>query len=515
MLPYSVVYLLNLWNITHYQFFPLLIGAVIYLAVQRWSGKSLNGRLSRFVSAGAFLCGAGVAILSALFASPWMAYLAFVLLIAAFLSRFQDKESYGSLGYLALPLLLIWQPPYSPNATGDGILIARLQQVSARFASHSLDLLGVLHESPGTVIHCVGQSFGVEEACSGVQSFFSLICFAALIAVYFRRSLLHAGALLCSSAFWAVVMNTFRITVIPLAYVVSGIDLSHGVVHTLLGLSTMGAGLLLLMSTDQLLLTVASALGMQEGQDSLQNASLSRMSEDARSPRWQFVVMPVLLLILALQGYDIGASWGRQKKTINFFSSDVLVDLFEGDGPSQLGNASIVRYEHEDRIRGADFGERSDIWHYSSSLGDVQLSLDQAFPGWHELTVCYTNMGWKLESRALQRVDGWDIVTANFRNRDGQTGFLVFSMFDESGNPVQAPSDWSSLNALRERIKGRLSPSVRGTLFSLAAYQVQLFAPSVSPQDDVAQSVLVQQFVDARHALRAATLERMQDGFTN
>lgn len=508
ILPYAIVYLFNLWGFSHYQFFPLLLPAVGYLGYSRWSDESA----SKWSVAGgwlAFVLGLLVAMGATLFASTWMAYFAFVLFAAALLARVRDADSERSLAYLAVPLLLIWQPPYSPNVTGDGVLIARLQNASAGISSRTLDMLGVVHECPGTVIRCVGKSFGVEEACSGVQSFFALLCFAALIFAYYRRTMLHGCLLGFASVFWAVAMNTVRITVIPLAYVTMGADLSHGLLHTLLGLSTMAAGLLLLLSTDSLLNLLVSQLGFG-GSSSLKPVLSTENTGPSRfSQVMLYVATPMLAVMLFVQTYDIATSWGMQKHKVDFFSSSVLVDLYESDGPERVADWTKVAYSHEDRVRGADFGERSDVWTYDAADSSVILSLDQAFPGWHELTVCYTNVGWELQQREVLDAGGWPIVRAQFARSSGEQAILVYSMFDESGRSVDAPVSWSSWNALKERVKNRLSPNVRGALFSLAAYQVQLFASHDGKSSQQYSEELVSALVEARTHLRDAALRRM------
>lgn len=511
VLPYAIVYLLNLWGISHYQFFPLSLGAVGYLAYSRWSAED-TGRLGKTLSWLAFGGGVVIAAAATLFASTWMAYLALVVFVVAVLARVRDMASGGNLAYLALPMLLIWQPPYSPNVTGDGVLIARLQNVSAGFSSRTLDLLGVLHECPGTVIRCAGKSFGVEEACSGVQSFFSLLCFASLVIVYFRRGALHSLLLIATSVFWAVVMNTVRITLIPIAYLSLGVDLSHGLAHTIVGLSTMGMGILLLLSTDRLLRIVP---GVDRVDSALRSSfrlldSQSRTAKPGKGASLALLAAaPLLLGMGGLQLYDIVSSWGQQKSKIDFFAGSVLVDLFEDDGLQSITNWSKTGYIHEDRVRGADFGERSDIWYYQAPIGSVLLSLDQAFPGWHELPVCYTNIGWKLDDRQVLEADGWPIVLARFSNTAGENGVLVFSMFDESGEPVAAPTSWSSWNAMRARVQNRLSPNVRGALFSLAAYQVQCFVQSPSEITNESVGELLAGFKTAREHVRTATLDAM------
>jgi exosortase len=483
------------------------------MGYERWSEQLPSQRYVNWLSNSSLVAGAFVMICAALFASPWLAYLAFVVFVAAWLFRVKDMATHNSLFYLAVPLLLIWQPPYTPNVTGDGILIARLQLVSATLASMALDLLGVVHECPGTVLHCAGQSFGVEEACSGIQSFFSLLCFSALLTSFHRRKGLHSALLFSSSALWAVAMNAIRIAAIPYVFVTVGFDLSHGFVHTLLGLSTMAMGLLLLVSTDQLLSSLLSSeYAIQKKGDS--SADENQMVNHRTSLLQRIIFVPATAIfstIFCLQIFDIYSSWGETKRQVDFFAQDVLVDIAKSDGPTQLDGWTLQDYQHEDRVRGADFGERSDMWYYRGPSVTAMISLDQAYPGWHELPVCYTHVGWKIESReVIAGTNGWPFVQVRMRNAAGQFGWLFYCMFDQSGDPVQPPHNWNSLSALRERVKNRLSPSVRGTLFNLAAYQIQLFVTTSDELTVADLNDLNSRFLIAREYINASTLKRIQ-----
>ena len=62
------------------------------------------------------------------------------------------------------------------------------------------------------------------------------------------------------------------------------------------------------------------------------------------------------------------------------------------------------------------FGQRSDAWTYRSREGLRALaSLDQTFPGWHELTTCYRNLGWRINPGARIK------HSAQFTNEAGET----------------------------------------------------------------------------------------------
>ena len=258
--PYTAIYLLNLWSLPHYQFFPLLVLAVAVLGYQRWGSVYRGHWTLRLLRAALLVTGVGGTICATLFASPWMGFFGFVFSLAAWLACHRDAETGGSLLYLALPILLIWQPPYNSILTADTILIQTLQSVSARLSSQWLDILGYSHHQPGTILEFAGRSFGVAEACSGIQSFFAVLCFGALLIVYLRRPPLHGLLLLATCPCWALLMNTIRITAIPIAHAVLGLDLSHGVLHDLLGYCTMALALGLLLSTDELLLKIGEYL---------------------------------------------------------------------------------------------------------------------------------------------------------------------------------------------------------------------------------------------------------------
>ena len=205
--------------------------------------------------------------------------------------------------------------------------------------------------------------------------------------------------------------------------------------------------------------------------------------------------------VLCLQVYDLYSSFGRESKGIDFFAQSPLLDLLPAEGPGQISDWQQQAYSHEDRIQGADFGERSDTWSYDTDSGKVNISLDQAFPGWHELTVCYTNVGWRLTERHVEQIGGADTVIARFQYTDGKYGYLWYSMCDRNGNFLSAPQAWNSLTAMKARIANRLTPSVRNNLFGSAAYQIQLFTSAVAPLEDNELAVLANGFLESRSQL--------------
>ncbi|GAB5404469.1 MAG: exosortase U [Aureliella sp.] len=517
-LPYTFIYFVNLWQFAHYQFFPVLLAAVVWLLWQRLGNASDFGWPLRWLSLGLLLAGAGGAVCATIFASPWMGYFGFASAVSSWLAGRKDRGASGSLLYLALPIGLLWQPPYNTIITADTVLIQTLQTVSAKLSSRWLDGLGYVHFQPGTVLEFAGKRFGVAEACSGIQSFFAVVCFAALICAYMRRGPLHSLLLMATSPVWAILMNTFRITLIPVAYAGIGVDLSHGLVHDLLGFATMGLAIVLLVSADELLLKLREFSPQVPKWMDL--SRLTSQSGTTAVSRLNWVLVGVVALpaigCALLQTNDAIASWGNQKKTIDFFRDDPLLPMSYRDAPNKLGGWSQIDYVRENRERdNDDLGQQSDLWYYASPHGRVSLSFDQMFPGWHELTRCYRSAGWQLDKRSVlprELTGEWPAVTAEF-SRNGEYGFLVWSLKTRNGKPVQPPGEWNTWTSLKERLQNRLTPSVRGALFGIAAYQMQVFVSGVEPVPDIAKNECVEAFLDARGEIWTAAIKRIDDVF--
>jgi exosortase len=543
-LPYVLVYFRNLWELPHYQFFPLVLVAVAWLARARWGGRLVGGVLLRSVRVGLLATGIGGSLCATLFASPWMGFFGFVFSLAGWLAYHRDRESGGSLLYLALPVLLIWQPPLNSIVTADTALIQGLQTVSARLSSQALDLLGYAHHQPGTVLELAGCSFGVAEACSGVNSFFVVLCSGALLAIYLRRAPLHSALLLATSPLWAILMNTVRITAIPIAQVLADLDLSHGTLHDALGLVTVGVALLLMVSTDELLLKIRELLPLPVGLsgDALFSARLSstRTLPQVRQPAvgaragsgadsgpaalrpagltGLALAAPLLLLFagcFAIQSYDVLESWGQQRHVVDFFRDEPLLDLVESDGLENLGDWPKRTYLLQNReLHNDDLGQRSNLWYYTAPFGNVTVAFDQMFPGWHELTRCYRNAGWKIGQRQVltgSAVQDWPVVTVEM-TRGNEHGFLAFSLVGRSGKVLQPPGAFNYWTVLRERLQGRLTPAVRGALFDVVSYQMQAFASGYAPVSEADRAATVERFLVARAKLWGAAQQQIATG---
>jgi len=509
-LPMLLLYFRNLFlDKPHYQTAPFAFLATIVIAYVRWP-KEAKMPFHRSVLSD-LLLGLGVVfgVFCVLFAWPSAAAGSVMFLVASLLARTVDKESLKSLWPAALPMFV-----YLTLPSGYDIqLITWLQRVSARWTSRLLDLYGLGHYMDGTVIQVPGREhYGIEAACSGVQSFFTLMFIAVLFVVIYRRPFFRSALLITSAVFWALFMNTVRIFLIPVLDQFD-IDVAHGFPHALLGWGTLAVGVVLLLSTDQFMTFLFGPVDPEVGKSGPFGKLITKawnglvsgeVAEDDKKKRKKKTRKPItnagklaiwsLCGILALAGlwssFDVAYSFTTAPDYIRFFDSNVMRSFEENDLPKEVDQWTALEDGHAIEIRkhGSDLGNRSDKWQYQGSQFATTISLDQPFPGWHELTTCYRNSGWELISRERRGsfapgVDPstsgqWPYIIAEFKRETGERGFLIFAMFNSAGEPVNPPANWNRMVHFFSGVANRMSNRVRASLFDNSTYQIQAFTAS-------------------------------------
>ncbi len=512
--PYAALYLYYLWASTHYQFYPLLMLAVGYFVFNRISYSLPTGRnrsKSRLLLTSSLI----LALVATSLVSAWLGYLGFVFAFAALLSEFSDRETGKPLTYLSWPLIIAWQPPYNDLATADTYLITYLQRLSAQFSSQLLDALGVIHVQSGSALELLDQSFNVEQGCSGVQSFFAIICISAIMMIAFRRPILHSSIVVLSSVFWTIVMNTVRITMIPIGTKFLSIDLANGTPHQIIGFLAMGIATWLLLSTDQVVFILLGR-SIHPGKEVSRETRLARDSADTmKMPSrvdaigwtwpWRLLIL-IVAINAAVQLLDL------QRKTLRLLDGNIFLDFDEGDLPKSIAGWQKIGYRRETRKNDADFGERSDVWEFRKADTVGYCSLDQTFRLWHDLLVCYRNGGWeKIEDKVVFAEDSsWPIVMASFKRLDGRTATLAYCMFDRSGLPLEVPGYLDLFAAMKNRLEKRFSQKAGELMREQSCYQAQVFILT-KPGVPLLQESVLDLLSEAREAFREKGLSRLQN----
>ena len=545
-LPMIVLYARELWSRPHYQFAPFAVLATCLIAYNRWPrDKQLKYYRSSW-SVCLFVLGIVFCLAGYVFLESWFSALSVMLLTSSLLARTVDSETGRGLSIASLPLYVAL---IIPNG-GDYTLINWLQRISASVTSATLDIFGMSHHLSGTLIEIPGSRlYNIENACSGVQSFFTLLFVAIVFVIWERRPLFRSLVLIAAAVVWAVFMNSIRIIMIPIADYWWNVDLSIGFPHELLGYGTLTLGILLLLSTDQVLFFLFGSGNNPEQKTGRVSRLLGSMWSSLVEPRNEdqanskrknrrrpiskiglYAIWSAAILILlagAFQFVDVVRSYSRPKFSVQFFSTDVTKPFSQVDLPLNMSTVgpngedlkwTQIDYRAQNRSRGSDLGLRSDTWIYETPARRLRstISMDQTFPGWHELTTCYRNTGWKLTKRKLLystiEVDGdtvqWPYIEAHFQKDTGEYGFLLFSLFDAFGDPMWAPRNWGTLNSFFIRAQNRLTHRIRGSLFQSETYQTQAFVSQYGEFTQQAMDEIRSHFLVVREKLREKFLAK-------
>ena len=251
--PWLLTHFRHLWGREHYQFFPMMLLAVVGLCYGCWSNAAQHGLSMKSLKFSTPLFVLATLTLSGAFwiNSPWLAYLTTLLILWLILRN----VPFGCSSIV--PLFVLLPLPF----TMDGELVHGLQRVSSRGASALLDLASIRHLMSGNVLELPDKNFFVEEACSGIGSVFLLLASAAVYTSWRQLRLVVTIPLLISAVFWAVAGNTFRIFSVAWAHENLQVDLSSGSQHDLLGTATYLMSLVLLSMTEQALLFLFEPVG--------------------------------------------------------------------------------------------------------------------------------------------------------------------------------------------------------------------------------------------------------------
>lgn len=545
--PMLVLFCLALWSRPHYQFFPLVAGFAVALAVRKCRDlgplRPLTGSWSRWA---AVLCwcffGGAVALVS--LTGGAVAFMTTLILAIATLGG-------APLLRACLPSwCLLWLTIPPPRGL-DQWLIDSLQTVVSRWSSECLDLAGVLHVMDGSVVEVAGRRLLVDQACSGIYSLLTLAIGTLCYGLWMRSSIVRTLILLAASVFWVLLGNVGRVVVVVALSTRYGLDVASGWPHELLGLVMFVVMLGLVVSTDRLLEFFASLWrwfrslwhGRQErilrefGYAPIPADSENEEAVLAEPPRavvssegprptilpnlrgtwlgsWLFAAAFGLLLIP--QGYLPGVSWPDQFRSGRVFAT--AFDNIEATFlPEQIGPFRRAAFDTQTRDMSHSLGEFSRVWLYQGLDRSVLLSIDYEFADWHDLTLCYRNQGWIMSAvriatpggDVVQRESLGDfrddpVVEAEFDDIEGLHGSLLFGLFDRKGKPLAPPTSRGFWHDLRVRLNdwGRRD-AVQGRPIDRRCYQLQVFIEGAVPPTPSERIAIRGLFEEARKRLSA------------
>ena len=491
--PFAVVYFISLWRLEHYQFFPFAIAAFVWLYALRGDRDVIR---PGWVGGIAIVLDIVVLLFAA--ATNWIqpTMVAITLYCFAVTRGTREWEFPIPLTRLALLPLLLVRPP----SKLDTFALQWLQENTTGVASRVLESLGYLHLRRGNIIELPEKQFLVEEACSGVQSLFTVLFLAAFIVCWQRRSLLQGLLLFVAGFIYAGAMNVLRISSIVVAWENWELDLSHGWQHDALGYVALLTAVMLLLSTDRLLHFLLApfndhTFGPFTGVYS--NPIIAawnfvcggrllgpQESATSRIPA-KLILAASLLLAVSVGGLQVLMLYMGGTGRFDLPESSLV--LFQEDMlPSEIEGFTQVSYSTETRPTNSNWGSYSNTWQFRGHGMGVVISCDHPFLNWHYLDVCYIASGWRVSpSYELQDEPDWHSLTfAMADERSGRHGRVVYSLFTANGQPMAPVPLGLSMEYLVQRVRQRAAGGI-GSLIAApednASYQIQLFAESGQP----------------------------------
>jgi exosortase len=494
----------QLWERPHYQFFPVLLLGAAVLAVARLRGV---GPLTpgRGVLAYPLLAAAWLGLLGAeLVHSSWLAATATQLFLLAAAYALGGAALVGRLLPAWILLWLAVPPPFNL----DRSLVLALQDLTAAWSSRLLDLLGIWHVMAGNVVEIAGRRLLVEEACSGVNSLFSVLACTLFFVFWARRRPLHGALLLLAAVAWVLAANVARVVLVTVATTRWGVNLVDGWRHDAVGFALFTVALLFLWSTDRLLLFFfgrpeAPAAAGEEVPPEGRFLGAARRTWLAS---WSVACLYGLVLLLHVSCYGL---WADEGPGPDGPVSAALGRLTEAALPERLGEWRRKDFGELQRNPGSAYGEFSKLWTYQQGPVVAVLSFDYPFAERHDLRTCYANQGWALGEQAVRREAAGDKETAvpmlevKMTRPGYRSGQLWFCEFDSQGGILEprlsslalaVSRQGAALQRLWERLSGS-PPSFRTDPVG-RVYQFQLFVESHLPltaaQQEQARALFVQ-----------------------
>jgi exosortase len=459
--PVGIEYARRMWNVGHYQFFPLLMlvaGWLIYSRVTRLPGVRQSSQTCALLAVNILLL--AVSVLSY---SPFLWIISFLFLVGVYVFDRWGKR--GVMASLPAWLLFLFVVPLPSNL--DLKLINQMQFIASQLASWVLDAFGQLHFREGVILVTEKKQFFTEEACSGVRSLFSSMAAISIYGVVNRYPLWRHLFNLVQTVIWVIVGNALRIAIVVYVSDNWTESIATGTAHEMLGLGVFLFIFALALSTDRALNAWQSdglnrsaddILSDQVEEPVLEGSAINKSAHQRGSSEANPVFRLALIgLFTLLALFAVRLTWVKISGDIlSYHSESDLLESLEADLPKTLNGWERVDFEHQMRDDTRLLAPESYLWTYTKGGRQVKISIDSPYYDFHNLNDCYAGFGWDVDFNHDYRIDE---KTANAKNlttlkmkKKNEAGVVYFSAYDRNGKLAIprndrnfAPTGWMKL----------------------------------------------------------------------
>lgn len=215
-------------NYSHGFLVPLFSG---YLIWQRREQLAMLAPKGTWVGIVVLLVGLATLILGEIGADNFVTRSSLIVVLAGLVLFHLGRQSFR---LLAFPLAFLFFAVPLPSILFYAVAFP-LQNLAARNAAWTLDLLGVPVLLDGNVIHLSHISLGVTEACSGIRSLISLISLGVAWAYLTLPGFWGMVILVASAVPITIVANAGRVVTTGLIGQWFGVEYAQGFFHTFSG----------------------------------------------------------------------------------------------------------------------------------------------------------------------------------------------------------------------------------------------------------------------------------------
>ena len=557
LLPLLIKFAIDLWSRPQYQFAPLLLAGVPFVA---WGAlRDLpptvlcnGGRRARTGIIVALLALALAALLAgAVLYVRWFAPLA--ALLAGTAGVYAVGEGRVCRALCPAGILLAMLIPL-PGRWDEAVLVS-LRRLAVGAATPLLDGVGVPVLASGSVLQIPGHRLMVEEACSGINSLLAVLAFTVLVSFWKRLpawSLLLLLPAAFGLVFWA---NVLRIVTCAAARYWWDIDLLSGTVHEALGLLLFAGCMGLVFSAERLIdrwLKWGEAaagpdpepdLDPEPEPDPARDARLtaphstppgdahprdahprdSHPRDPERNPQPRDYQSPALQRQRARSMAGESSVARLTARSASVWAAATLLFLATGvfsyvrvagawpasvlPGAQGLSMPRVLAgWTRVDAPAGLApepaevSGRQSRLWQYRRGGQTATIGVDYPFPGYHDATTCYRLAGWDVSStRELPPGPGGiSPFEVTMRKAPVSIGTLRFALCDEAGRWLQRPAP---VAAGENRLAGMFRLS-REKALSTPLVQLQVLRVDFDPISEHQRAELADLFFEAGVALR-------------
>ena len=535
--PLLVPYFISLWANPTYRYFPFAILAVVLFARGRSDGYFYPPR--GWISWLSLCIALLLVVAGTVLRFPWFAAVALVIVSTAMLYAMRGEDD-PSLIAVVLPLLTVVQ-----LVRADKILVQELQKVTTWMSSVLLDAFAVPHAVANNVIQLADRELFVAEACSGIQSVFTLGFLALMIVVWRRRRVWMAPFYLLIACLLAVFANVIRVTVVAMAAHNFQADLAEGWPHELLGYVALAIAFGFLLSFDHLIATVLHQIpdetefnpfiaawnyfSLRPTEQQLGRGTVRTVRDrirrdeqsggfawgqwfvDNRIAQIGFAVVAGLVCIASLS--QVVAS--RKPVDIVFSHKDLVFDPPEELLGESLTNLNVVSHTANRGFQVPRLGANSDVWECEwNTAGNIQVVLSQPHKGWHELCDCYERLDWLLLDRRIVAPEDFEslsvssthpdalqttYVLARFKRGPAEYSYLLYAGIGSDGTLIDAPD---ALSAFTHRVWNRIDST--GVWAQNEVIMLQMWITTPEKLKSKKLLALHEEFIAARASFAAA-----------